>query len=155
MTASILAAVSSTGYNIVLLLHILTALIAFAPAFTHPLLRSQLRPDGASQPMFAAMILNTRRFYSPALIVTGLLGFAVAGMSDKVHQVSEGWLIAAVLIWVAMNGVLHALIVPGLKTLSENGASSGAALVRVQRGSAIMTGMLVVQLWLMIWQPGG
>ena len=37
----ILAAVGDTGYNIVLLLHILTAMAAFAPVFAHPFLAAQ------------------------------------------------------------------------------------------------------------------
>ena len=37
----IFAAVDDTGYNIVLLLHIVSAMAAFAPAFVHPLLTKQ------------------------------------------------------------------------------------------------------------------
>ena len=36
-----IAAYRGTGYDIVLLLHILTAFVAFAPAFVHPLIARQ------------------------------------------------------------------------------------------------------------------
>ena len=60
-----------------------------------------------------------------------------------------------------MNGVLHAMIIPGLKALGAgtpagNGPSRAVAagLARIQRGTLLMSLMVVVQLWLMIWKPG-
>ena len=87
----ILAAIGDTPYNIILLLHILTALVAFAPVFTHPVLQRQFAgalSSDRSESLVVAMTVNSRRLYSPCLIVTGLLGFALAGMSDKVYSMS-------------------------------------------------------------------
>ena len=149
----ILAAVGDTGYNIVLLLHILTAFVAFAPAFVHPILGMQSKSfDAANQGKLLGFIAgNGRRIYAPALIVTGLLGFALAGMSDEVFKVSQGWLVAAVIIWIAMNGLLHAVLLPNERKWGEGDASAERM---VGAAGATITVLLVVMLWLMIWKPG-
>ena len=38
---------------------------------------------------------NSRRVYAPALILTGLFGFGLQGMSDSVWEFSQTW------IWLA------------------------------------------------------
>lgn len=152
----IVAAVGDTAYNIVLLLHLLTVMVALSPAFVHPLLRNQMRAADRTerQHLLINMAANLRRFYGPALIVTGLLGFALAGMSDKVHSMREAWLIASAVIWVAMNGVLHAVIMPALKSV-RSGDARPSVERRTEQGWALITVMAIVQLALMIGQPGG
>ncbi|MYE56493.1 MAG: hypothetical protein F4X30_05335, partial [Acidimicrobiaceae bacterium] len=111
-----LFAAGRTAYNIVELLHVLTVLVAVAPVFVHPLLRRQMRAAGGSgrQQLVVAMAANARRLYSPALIVAGLLGIALVEMSEDAISMTEGWVIAAIVIWVIMNGVLHGMIRPAL-----------------------------------------
>ena len=149
-------AAGTTAYNIVELLHILTVLVALAPVFVHPLLRKQLRSaDGTGQQqLVVAMAANARRLYSPALIVAGLLGIALIEMSEDAISMTEGWVIAAIVIWVAMNGILHGMIRPALKAQGAGGASAGTNR-RLEAGSALLSILFIVQLVLMIWQPGG
>ncbi len=151
----ILAAVGDTPYNIVALLHIVAVVVAFAPAFVHPLLRSQVRSGGSTeqQPLLSIMAANARRFYGPALIVAGLLGIALVEMSDDVYSLTAGWVIAAIVIWVAMNGVLHGLISPSLRAIGC-GQGTPSTERRLEFGSALLTLLFIVQLVLMIWQPG-
>ena len=148
-------AASTTAYRIVELLHVLTVLVALAPVFVHPLLRRQMRAAGSSghQQLVTAMAANARRLYSPALIVAGLLGIALVEMSEDAVSLTEGWVIAAIAIWVAMIGVLHGLIRPALKSQGAAGASPGTEK-RLEVGSALLSILLTVQLVLMIWQPG-
>jgi uncharacterized membrane protein len=149
----ILAAVGDTGYNIVLLLHILTAMAAFAPVFAHPLLAAQadsLDPAHKRQ-VLGFLVQNGRRVYLPALVVTGLLGFALAGMSSEVFKMSQGWLIASILVWLGLNGVLHGAIVPAEKAMA-NGDDS--AVGRVSAGGGLVTILMIVMLYLMIFKPG-
>ncbi len=149
-------AASTTVYNIVALLHVLTILVALAPVFVHPLLRRQMRAAGGDghQHLVVAMAANARRLYSPALIVAGLLGIALVEMSEDAISMTEGWVIAAILIWVAMNGILHGMIRPALKAQGAEGASEGTDR-RLEVGSALLSIAFTVQLILMIWQPGG
>ena len=149
----IVAGIGDTGYNIVLLLHILTAFVAFAPAFVHPFLGEQSKAlDATSRSTLIGFTYkNGRRIYAPALVLTGLLGFGVAGMSDDVYKVSDGWLVTAVIIWIAMNGILHAVLLPAERAMSDG---DRAAEARVSLAGAAMTLLLVVMLVLMVWKPG-
>ena len=149
-------AAGTTAYNIVELLHVLTVLVALAPVFVHPLLRKQMRTaDGAGQQqLVVAMAANARLLYGPALIVAGLLGIALIEMSEDAISMTEGWVIAAIVIWVAMNGILHGMIRPALKAAGSEGASAGTDK-RLEAGSALLSILFIVQLVLMIWQPGG
>ncbi len=149
-------AAGTTAYNIVELLHVLTVLVALAPVFVHPLLRRQMRTaDGAGQQqLVVAMAANARLLYGPALIAAGLLGIALVEMSEDAISMTEGWVIAAIVVWVVMNGVLHGMIRPALKAQGSDG-SSPATDKRLEAGSALLSIGFTVQLILMIWQPGG
>ena len=148
-------AAGTTVVNIVALLHILTVVVALAPVFVHPLLRKQMQAAGAGhQQLVLAMAANARRLYSPALIVAGLLGIALVEMSEDAISMTEGWVIAAIVIWVAMNGILHGMIRPALRIQGAEGASARTNR-RIETGSALLSIGFTVQLILMIWQPGG
>lgn len=149
----ILAAVGDTGYDIVLVLHILAVTVAFAPAFVHPLLANQSKAYGgdASQRLLGSIVGNGRMIYAPALIVAGLLGFALAGMSDDVYSVGDGWMIAAIIVWIAQNGVLHAVVLPGERAWARGDTTVES---RVALGGGIITILLVVQVILMVFKPG-
>ena len=147
------AAIGDTSYNIMLLLHILAVMVAFAPAFVHPVLTGQLRADDNSgfRSVMTRLSGNGRLIYSPALIVAGILGFGLSGMSDSVYSLGQGWLIASIIVWVAMNGVLHALILPGERSVAA-GDDSGQR--RTDIGGAAIAILLLVMLYLMVFKPG-
>ena len=148
----ILAAPGDTGYNVMLFLHILFVMAAFAPAFVHPVLSTQSKALTSEQGTVLGFIAqNSQRIYSVALIVAGLLGFGLAGMSDDVYSLGDGWLIASILVWVAMNGVLHAIQIPAEKAWA---AGDDSAEQKVQMGGAILTLLMLVMLYLMIFKPG-
>ena len=149
-------AAGTTANNIVELLHVLAVVVALSPVFVHPLLRRQMRTaDGSGQQqLVVAMAANARRMYGPALIVAGLLGIALVEMSEDAISMTEGWVIAAIVIWVVMNGVLHGLIRPALKAQGAAGPSLSTDK-RLEAGSALLSIGFTVQLVLMIWQPGG
>ena len=96
---------------------------------------------------------HNQRIYGTALILSGLLGFGVAGMSDEVFKVSQGWLVAAVIIWIAMNGLLHAVIRPSEKAMAD-GDRSAELQQKLQLGSGLFTLLFLVELYLMVFRPG-
>ncbi len=149
----ILAAVGDTPYNIMKFLHILTIMVAFAPAFVNPLLSAQMRrgDESAWKRTLTYASKNSMKIYGSALIVSGLLGFAMAGMSDKLYSMSQAWLSISAVLWVAMNGVLHALIIPSEKAVG-NGDSS--AQRKLDIGGGAMTALMLVVLYLMVFKPG-
>lgn len=175
-----LAAIGDTPYNIILLVHIFTSMAAIAPVFVMTWLRgsvmsslhsfvslvrrgkvpSWLRDQasaasqtGYHQRLGLVMVVKTRLLYGPALILSGLLGFSLAGMSDSIYSLSQDWLLAAAILWLLMNGVLHAVMVPAFKLMSV-GKFTAAINTRLQRGTALMTILFIAQLWIMIWKPG-
>ncbi len=143
-----IAAVGNTPYNIVALLHILTAIAAFAPAFVYPLLANQF---DANPSIWGAVLANSRRFYGPMLILTGILGFGLSGMSDGVYALSQTWLILAIIVWIAANGVLHAVLVPAERALAGGDTSARA---KIDQFGPVMAILLVIMLILMVFKPG-
>ena len=124
----------STTFKIFLLLHVLSFIVAFAPTVV------SLLPGNRGTAVAAA-----RTVYAPALIATGLFGILLIVTSDDAFKFDQTWISLAFLVWIAMNGVYHGIVIPGRRI----GSSSS-----VDGGQAIMTVLLIVQLYLMIWKPG-
>ena len=147
----VLAAVTDGSYQLFLILHILSAIVAFAPAFVRPVLITHAKSTG-DRSALRALAGSSRRIYAPALILTGVLGFGLSGLSDDVHELSETWLIVAIILWIAMNGVLHAVERPAEIAFADGDDSAEG---RLNIGSGLIAVMLLVMVWLMIVQPGG
>ncbi|GJM37938.1 MAG: hypothetical protein DHS20C19_13050 [Acidimicrobiales bacterium] len=154
----LLADIGDTGYNIILLLHILAMFVAFSPAFVHPFIENDTQGMGdARQRIFTGIASRGMKIYGSALIVGGLLGFGVAGMSkapgtdELVYSVSDSWVWPAVVLWLAMNGVLHGMILKGEKGLA---AGDDSAAKTVALGGQLITVMFLVTMYLMVFKPG-
>lgn len=156
MFAAMLAVVGDTSYNIVLFGHVLTAFVAMSPLFTLAVLARLSRQSGwADRPaMFATMAQRSMAIYGSSLIITGLLGFALAGLSDKAYSMSQFWLASSFVIWIAMNGVLHGLILPSQRVLGASPQGNEAAETKLERGGQLMTLLFLAMLYLMVFQPG-
>jgi uncharacterized membrane protein len=130
--------IDDTGFRIFFLLHMLSVIVAFAPAVIAVLPGGR---DGA-----LGMIDRAgRQVYSPALILAGFFGIMLIVTSDEAFEFSDTFVSLAFVVWIAMNGVFHALVLAGQKQNDEK---------KVNNGQAIMTVLLIVMLYLMIWKPG-
>lgn len=149
----ILAAVGDGLYNFFLFLHITTFALAFVPVVAHPLMAGQLRRASTeSQARFAAVVVQmSRAIYAPSLILTGLFGIILILLSDDTWEFSQSWISAAFLVWFVMNGVLHAMVIPGERTVASGDASGQQ---RADIGNAILTVLFLVMVYLMISKPG-
>ena len=147
----ILAAPGDTPYNVMLLLHILALIVGFSPAFVHPIRSRQMADSSDRSALLRFMAANSMRIYSSGIIVAGLIGFGIAGMSDEVYKMSQAWLAIAFVVWVAILGVMHAMVIPGEKAMAngDRAAESKATL-----GVTIITVLMIVELYLMIFKPG-
>ncbi len=147
------AAVGDTGYDVMVVVHILFVMVGLAPMFVHPFLARQL--ISADSPVVVGLLermtRNGQMIYTPALVVGGFVGFGVAGMSDEVFKVSQPWLMTAVWVWIAMLGVYHGLMIPAEKALARG---EEAAVRRLDLGGALVSVLLVIQLYLMVFKPG-
>ncbi len=143
------AEIGSTSYNVMLLLHVLAVIIAFAPAWLTPIV---LRAAGADRVGADAMQMSILRLSLPFVAVAGILGFGLAGMSDKVFKMSQTWLSIAIVLWLVQLAVLFFVARPGFKALAEGDASARG---RVMAATGVTHLILLVTLYLMIWKPGG
>jgi len=148
----LLAEVGDTPYNIVLFLHILTAIVGLAPVAVDPVVAMKWADDKpALQKFSATMAEANQKIFGNALILTGLLGFGLSGMSDEFYELSQGWIVAAVIVWIAMVGVLHGVLIPGAKAFA---AGDEGAQERLQRIGPVFTLLTLVMLYLMVFKPG-
>ena len=150
----ILAAVRDDFYNVILLIHIVSFLVAFAPAAINPLLDRYFEQNGGE-----SALQNWAKFganYTAKLSLGGLGVLLITGvfmilLSDDVWEFSQTWISLAFVVWFAIAGVVSAMILKG-ERLMASGDMSGRALVA--KGGPIATLLGLVMLYLMIFKPG-
>ena len=150
----VLGAIGDTGYNIMLFIHILAMIVAFAPSFVWPFVNVTLRNTGDADPAATINRMNAgsiQRIYGPALVLGGLVGFGLAGMSEKVYSMSQTWLVLAAIVWVALIAIYFGLITPTERKISA-GDSSAAKMLGMAHG--IVHLLAAVGLLLMVFKPG-
>ena len=147
------AAIGSTPYKIMLLLHIGSAVVAFAPAFVWPVVSVRLKKAGEPVGVTINRLAggNTLKIHGPAYFVTGFLGFGLAGMSEKVYRMSQPWLMVAAALWFGGMGIMFGLMNPAEKKAAAGDAQAEKMLSMC---GGILHLILFVALFLMIWKPG-
>lgn len=147
----VFAAYRDDTYNLVLLLHILAVIIGFAPAFVNPFLSARFtKGEEGRQSYFRAAAQNSRLVYVPAIIVAGLLGIVLIPLSEDVIEFSDLWVSLSFLVWIAIIGIMQALIVRNERAVGEG---DDAAEARIGPAGGFTTLLLIVMLYLMIFQP--
>lgn len=148
----ILAAYRDTGYNIVLLLHILSVVVAFAPAVVHPLTLERLRARGTDvAPVTAIAADNGRKVYLPALVLAGAFGILLVVLAGNVIGFDQFWISWAFLVWIVIAGVVTGLILPNERRVAEGDAD---AHQKVALGGQAVSLLFLAMLYLMIFKPG-
>ena len=150
----LLASVNDDYYKVILFVHILSFLVAFAPAVMNPLLANYYKRQGDERAMVSwagFTSFYTSRVSLTALGVLLVTGMWMIGISDDAWKFSQGWVSAAFLVWLAIGGVVSAMILKGEKAIAA-GDTTGEKLV--SQGAAIATVLGAVMLYLMIFKPG-
>ncbi len=142
----VLAAINDTGYKIVLLLHILAVLVAFAPFFILPLINRSGGEGTAT-----AVLTYLQRFATPAVVLAGFFGLAMIGMSDKAYKFSQTWVSFALLLWIVQVALFIFAILPAQRKAAAGDADAAR---RVPMFTGMVHLLLVILLYLMIWRPG-
>jgi hypothetical protein len=137
---SLLAVIDSSTYHFFLVLHIIAAVVAFGPLFLYP----RLQRNGETATVAALHM----KLVFPALIVLWVLGMALAGIG-KYDFAETQWLTGAIVVWLAAVLVSWFLIRPSITDSSES------ARKKMSAGVGITHLLLVIALWLMVFQPGG
>lgn len=130
----------SNGYRILGLLHILSAVVAFGPLFIYP----SMQRAGAGSDVARLHL----RLTLPALVLTWVFGMGLVGMSDDQFEMSQTWIVVALLCWVAAVAVSWFLIRPSL------GDNSDAARSKLAAGIGVTHLIAVIALYLMVFKPG-
>ena len=128
----------STGYKILLLIHILAVIVAFGGNFVQPMLA---RAGNVADETFAKAALYIQL---PALVVVFVAGMGLIGMSDEAWKFSQTWVSLAFLVAIAAV-VLQYLV-------SRAFTKGNTKQVPMLTGGLHL--MLVIALYLMIWKPG-
>ena len=150
----VLAAVGDDFYNVILLIHIVSFLVAFAPAAINPLLGAHLEKhaDAATVQTWSRFsVFYTSRLSLGALGVLIVTGIFMIVLSDELFEFSQLWISLAFLVWLAIGGVVSAMILKGEKQVAD-GDMSGLSLIN--KGGPIATVLMLVMLYLMIFKPG-
>jgi len=139
---------NSAGYKVVLLLHILMVVVAFGALFAAPVLA---RVEGGARTAAAGMVTYIQRFAIPAVILAGLLGFGLIGMSNKEFKFDQAWVGPAILLWLIEIALYFVGILPAQKKVAA-GDESAQKMVPMFTGISHL--ILVVLLYLMVFKPG-
>lgn len=144
----------STGYKIVLLLHILTVVIAFAGGWTSPRYGAYAaKSDDATRTGISGVTAAlTAQMHMPALALAGLFGIVLIPLSDDVFEFSQTWISLAFLLWFAMLGVMFGLVMPAQRKLAAG--EVGDPVKRLAMGTGITHLLFLLMLIDMIWKPG-
>lgn len=147
-------------YKVFFLLHILSALVAFAPLFVWPIMNVQLRKRGDGLPRALAQqaTINDTVVHGPAILLAGVFGILMVVTStetvggEKLFEFSQLWISLAFVLWFGLLGVMYGLLVPAQKKAAEGDAD---AAKKVSMFGGITHTLLFVMLIVMIWKPGG
>lgn len=147
----------TTSYDALVFLHIVFVLIAFAPMALMPFVRSAAGDDETRQRLLRGLAPYTSTIHGGSLVLAGAVGFGIQALSDvpetgiKVYELGDAWLLWSVVLWVAMNGVLHALVAPGERAIARGGPVGD---LRVRIGGPLLTLMFLGTVALMVFKPG-
>jgi uncharacterized membrane protein len=149
----VLAAFGDGVYKLLYLGHLLAFLVAFAPAVIHPIVTAQVKRDGHDSlvQLVGHLATNGRRLHFPALVVLGGIGLGLVLVGDNVWGFDQAWISLALLVWLALCGVVSAVVLPAERKLAGGDL---AAERQVVLGGQITTVLLLVMLYLMVWKPG-
>ncbi len=158
----IIAAVGDGAYNIVLFLHVLTAVVGVGGLVMGWAYDTVARRHGGQSgaAILDAELRSGSSVPIKALYLLPFLGIALIVLSDDTFSMGDVWVSASFVVYVAIVGVYHGMIRPSRKMVRDmmtTGGSAGeteAVLRRATTGTWILNGLLVVALYLMIWKPG-
>jgi uncharacterized membrane protein len=151
----LVASIDSFSYKFLLLLHILSILVAFSPAFVNPLLSARLKKDGSSlleHPKISGIIAkNSQTVYGPALALAGVFGIGMIFSSDKLYEFSQAWVSLAFVLWIAILGLVFGAIIPAEKKVAAGDASEEKHVAMFGGIAHLLLLLIVID---MIWKFG-
>lgn len=146
----------STTYQIILLLHLISAVAAFGPLLAYPLIARAGVAAGAA----GALTRSTTYLVLPGQIGLFVLGILLVTSSDGAIEFSETWISIAFLLSLAAIAIVAFLLLPLQRRIASFADRAGgeSATEDLVKRSGMITGvlhlLLVLSLIVMVWQPG-
>ena len=137
-------AINSNAYNVVLALHLFAVILGTGAAFTAPIVKTKL---GNSNGISGVVTESFALIMSPALLLSGIFGGALVGMSDNVYDFGQMWLTLAGIFWLIAVASVAILYQPAFLTLPDTEKYKPLLSPALHISLAVM---LVV----MVWKPG-
>jgi hypothetical protein len=160
----VIAAVGSTGYKILFLLHILSVIVGFGGVMLNALYaRRAGRVGGREGAAVSLTNVQIGRVSEVAIYTVPVWGILLIIASGKVaggkflYDFSEPWVGAGFALYVVIVGLYHGLLRPAQRRLADglqSGGKTDPLLTRVNAAGAAIDVLIVVVLVLMIWKPG-
>ena len=150
----ILAAYGDGLYKLLYLGHMISFVVAFAPAVINPILVARLKSKqdfGTLGTMAGHMAAMGQQIHFTALLALGGFGIAMVFVGDPAFGFDQAWVSLAFLVWLAIAGLIIGVVLPAERKLA---AGDTEAEKKVAIGGQIATVLLLVMLYLMIWKPG-
>ena len=172
------AAIGDTSYKVVLLLHILTAIVGFGGVFLNALYgRAAERRKGVEGLAIAEANYDVSHMAGYFIYAVPVFGILLVLMSDEYFKFSEAWISVSFVLYIAGIGLSHGVMRPNVKkmqalmrevvAMGPPAAGSASATGRPsqvdeieRRGrtvgivGAALNLLLIILLYLMVWQPG-
>lgn len=144
-------------YRLFFFVHILAAIVAFAPMFVWPAIRSAARRGGiALGPLEAIAAKQLNMVHGPALLLAGGAGIVMvltsASTGDgNVFEFSQVWVSIAFLLWFLLLGVVYGLLAPATKKAGEGDEGAERMLPMFTGIVHLLASAILI---VMIWKPG-
>jgi uncharacterized membrane protein len=164
--------VNSGIYKFLLVVHILSAIVGLGAVMLNGLYAAQTRkrpgPTGRAVLEANLFVSEVAAYVIYAIAVFGIL-LVVA--SDEAWKFSQTWLWLSLLLYVVAIGISHAVMRPGTKRIQElmiemeqgpppaGGSPRQVAQIqeigtRLEIGGPMLSLIVVLILFLMVWKPG-
>jgi uncharacterized membrane protein len=124
-------------YNLFLVLHIVAVIAAFGPLFVLP--RLQAADPAAASRLHLRVVL-------PATVLLWVFGMGVTGLSDDAFELTDPWIAASLVLWVAVTALQVVAVRPALAGRASQRAGAAAM------GASHL--LYAVGIVLMVFKPG-
>ena len=164
--------VNSFGYNVLLLLHIVSIIVGFGGVILNGVYAAKAQQLPPEQNL-AVMEVNgfvSMKVAEIFIYLAPVWGFGLVGMSDKTYTFGQTWVWLSLVIYVLSLGLSHGGLMPRAKRMLETqrdmvanppAGPDDARIAMLQASgkqigamSMVLNLSLVVMIVLMIWKPG-
>jgi uncharacterized membrane protein len=139
-----------SAYELSVALHVVAVVLAFGPTFAYPFIQLAAERHAPDQlpHAFGTILWISRTLAVPASIVVGATG--AYQLADGPYDLGDGWLLAGVLLYVAILAIALGFLVPRLKR-AQRGEPVRPQLVA---GGVVIATLTLATTALMELKPG-